>query len=167
MKLRAYRQRRSVELAELNITAFLNLMVVLVPFLLITAVFAQITVLELQLPDATSSQDAPNDGLGLEIRVLSDATLEIHTRKKGLIKQLPNVPGHFEKLGRILLAIKNKVPHEESIILRVSDTTPYNTLIQAMDTLRVTPQRINGQMVKVALFPNISLGHLPSQGELK
>ena len=41
--------------AELNITAFMNLMVILVPFLLITAVFSQVAILELNLP--TSSGD--------------------------------------------------------------------------------------------------------------
>ena len=43
--------KKRVEAAvELNITAFMNLMVILVPFLLITAVFSRITVLELNLP---------------------------------------------------------------------------------------------------------------------
>jgi len=36
---------------ELEITTFLNLMVVLVPFLLITAVFSRITILQLKLPE--------------------------------------------------------------------------------------------------------------------
>jgi biopolymer transport protein ExbD len=39
---------------ELNITAFMNLMVALVPFLLITAVFSRLTVLELNLPGSES-----------------------------------------------------------------------------------------------------------------
>ncbi len=34
----------------LNITAFMNLMVVLTPFLLITAVFSRMAILELNLP---------------------------------------------------------------------------------------------------------------------
>ncbi|MDH3417010.1 MAG: biopolymer transporter ExbD, partial [Gammaproteobacteria bacterium] len=36
--------------ADLNITAFMNLMVILVPFLLITAVFSRLAILELNLP---------------------------------------------------------------------------------------------------------------------
>ena len=42
--------RRKHPAAELNITAFMNLMVVLVPFLLMTAVFSHITILDLNLP---------------------------------------------------------------------------------------------------------------------
>ncbi|MBT8068417.1 MAG: biopolymer transporter ExbD, partial [Gammaproteobacteria bacterium] len=40
--------------AELNITAFMNLMVILVPFLLITAVFSRLAILELNLPGSSS-----------------------------------------------------------------------------------------------------------------
>ena len=36
-------------------TTFMNLMVVLVPFLLITAVFSRITIVELDLPSAQSA----------------------------------------------------------------------------------------------------------------
>ena len=40
-----FRRRRSRDTdVELNITAFLNLMVVLIPFLLINAVFAQVSI---------------------------------------------------------------------------------------------------------------------------
>ena len=48
--MRRSRHRRNKEPAELQITAFMNLMVVLVPFLLITAVFSQMAVLDLNLP---------------------------------------------------------------------------------------------------------------------
>ena len=44
------KHRKSREAPELDITAFLNLMVVLVPFLLISAVFSRITILELDMP---------------------------------------------------------------------------------------------------------------------
>ena len=44
------RRHRRKETAEMNITAFMNLMVILVPFLLITAVFSRLTILQLNLP---------------------------------------------------------------------------------------------------------------------
>jgi biopolymer transport protein ExbD len=43
-------RRHNHDTAELNITAFMNLMVILVPFLLITAVFSRLAILELNLP---------------------------------------------------------------------------------------------------------------------
>ncbi len=56
MARRHHYKRYAKEAPELNITTFLNLMVVLVPFLLITAVFSRITILELNLP--TGAGDA-------------------------------------------------------------------------------------------------------------
>ena len=47
-----YRARAKGDPAQLDITAFMNLMVILVPFLLITAVFSRIAVLDLSLPRA-------------------------------------------------------------------------------------------------------------------
>jgi biopolymer transport protein ExbD len=58
-------RRRHKEPAELDMTTFLNLMVVLVPFLLITAVFSRITIVELSLPSSSSAaraQRSPRSG---------------------------------------------------------------------------------------------------------
>ena len=47
-------RRQQQEAAELNITAFMNLMVILVPFLLITAVFSRLAILQLNLPGSST-----------------------------------------------------------------------------------------------------------------
>ncbi len=57
MYRRRHSRRRSAEAAELDMTTFLNLMVVLVPFLLIGAVFSRITIIELNLPSANGSAE--------------------------------------------------------------------------------------------------------------
>ena len=55
MRRRRSAGHRDREAVELNITAFMNLMVILVPFLLITAVFSQVAILELNLPTGESA----------------------------------------------------------------------------------------------------------------
>ena len=55
-------RRRAGEPAELDMTTFLNLMVVLVPFLLITAVFSRITIVELTLPSASDGTPRADKG---------------------------------------------------------------------------------------------------------
>lgn len=50
MSRRHHYRRKDKEVPELDITTFLNLMVVLIPFLLISAVFSRVTVLELDVP---------------------------------------------------------------------------------------------------------------------
>jgi biopolymer transport protein ExbD len=62
---------------ELNITAFLNLMVILVPFLLITAVFSQMTILELNLPPQKNQNQPQNQK--------KERNFEIIIRKNELI----------------------------------------------------------------------------------
>jgi biopolymer transport protein ExbD len=62
----AKRKRSKVVLAELDIKPFMNLMVVLIPMLLLSAEFAKVAVIDLKLPENRGSQTAtaqtsPND----------------------------------------------------------------------------------------------------------
>ena len=79
--------RREKAPSELDITPFMNLMVILVPFLLITAVFSRVTILDLYLPpESAAAVDKPR--LNLEV-VIRDAGLEV-ADGRGLIRHLPN-----------------------------------------------------------------------------
>ena len=80
--------------AALEITAFLNLIVVLVPFLLSTAVFSRMAVLQLTLPAQTSGVETLKGDLQLEIVVRPDA-LEVGDRIGGLmIRSCARAPAH-------------------------------------------------------------------------
>ena len=69
MRRRHHYRRRGAEQTELDMTTFLNLMVVLVPFLLITAVFSRITVVELSLPSTAGGAAAAVPTLRIEVVV--------------------------------------------------------------------------------------------------
>ena len=100
--------RRSLEATELNITAFMNMMVILVPFLLITAVFSQTAILELNLPGASSEPaESPEQTLQLETTV-REARLEVGDRNGGVLSIIDNVDGEYNltKLGDKLRAVK-------------------------------------------------------------
>ena len=107
MKRRLRRRSHLHEPADINITAFMNLMVILVPFLLITAVFSRITILELNLPAAGNSQSLEEQLFELEIIVRSHS-IEVGDRNGGLIKQLPATEsGHdFVQLSDLLQQVK-------------------------------------------------------------
>src|SRR5918911_3521187 len=77
--------------AHLEITAFINLIVVLVPFLLSTAVFTRLSVLDLTLPAQSSgaAEQLKADNLQLEVVIRRDA-LEVGDRIGGLIQRIPN-----------------------------------------------------------------------------
>ena len=69
---RHHYKRRTNEAPELDITTFLNLMVVLIPFLLITAVFSRLTIVELDLPSASAGNVTTEPNFRLEVIVRED-----------------------------------------------------------------------------------------------
>ena len=90
-----FRRRRSHDTeVELNITAFLNLMVVLIPFLLINAVFAQVSILQLDLPavndSSTPSEDDEKDKLVLEVLIYGDRYEVVDRKSSAVLKIVQN-----------------------------------------------------------------------------
>ena len=76
MRRHHHYRRVKAQPSELDMTTFLNLMVVLVPFLLITAVFSRITIVELNMPSASGGPAAEDLALRIEVIVRSEG-LEI------------------------------------------------------------------------------------------
>lgn len=168
---RRWRKKITGEPAEINITAFMNLMVILVPFLLITAVFSRITILELNLPTegAPSKQAAKDDKeqLQLEVIVRRDV-IEIGDRKRGLLKSVPVAAdgSHLQQVSDMLQQIKARFPDKKDITLLLETDTPYDRLVEMMDTLRVVRVERDGETVMAELFPAISIGDAPA-GKLR
>ncbi|MFV8781520.1 ExbD/TolR family protein [Microbulbifer sp. SA54] len=79
--MRSRRHGRNKEAPELDITAFLNLMVVLVPFLLVSAVFSRVTILELNMPSGAGGGAPDNPSVTVEVVVRKDA-LEVSDGEK-------------------------------------------------------------------------------------
>ena len=148
----------------MNITAFMNLMVILVPFLLITAVFSRLTILELNLPAANAGkQEAERPSLQLEIVVRRNA-LEVANRGARPII-IGNKDNHYDlqALARLLQKIKGRFPRQDSATLLLEPAIAYDTLVQVMDTVRTTQVKQAGSTVQAALFPAISIGDAPLQ----
>ena len=157
--MRRVRSRSRSKLAvELDITAFMNLIVILVPFLLTTAVFTRVAVLQLNLPAAARAVDELKPDFELEITIRPDA-LEVGDRGKGLVQRFPNTATGYDypALSRLLQEIKTRFPNKvEATILSESDTA-YDTLVQVMDTVRIAKAATEKATV-YELFPEISVG---------
>ena len=79
--------------AELDITSFMNLMIVLVPVLLLGMVFSQITVLDLKLPDAAASEASPDKPVKKEIElVIRKDGMVVNYPRGILLKRIPKIP---------------------------------------------------------------------------
>lgn len=154
-----HRRRRSPT-SELQITAFMNLMVVLVPFLLITAVFSQMAVLELALPEPASEsaeEQPPDPGLRVEIREQAVVVLDSDGPLQRL-ERLEDGSVDTEALSGLLAEIKTRLPKEESITLLLEPEVPYEDLVTVMDTVRLNPEEPDQPM-----FPDIAIGEARSE----
>ncbi|MGB5405482.1 MAG: biopolymer transporter ExbD [Thiogranum sp.] len=163
---RHWRKKHLSEPAEVNITAFMNLMVILVPFLLITAVFSRITILELNLPtpgspNQTSKQDE-SEKLQLEV-IVRQQSVEIGDLKRGLLKLVAVAPdgGHLQQVSDTLQEIKARFPDKLDVTLLLEADIPYERLVEMMDTLRVAQVKQDDEIVVAELFPAISIGDAP------
>ena len=160
--MKARRLRK--EAAHLEITAFINLIVVLVPFLLSTAVFTRLSVIDLALPAQTSGQleQLKAEDLKLEIVVRADA-LEVGDRIGGLIQRIPfTATGPDVKaLQTLMQQIKTKFPDKADATVLAEPNTPYDTLVRVMDVVRAGHLMQGDKLVKAELFPSISIGDAP------
>lgn len=165
--MKRVRKKMVKEAVELNITAFLNLMVILVPFLLITAVFSRITILELNLP-AKNSQAAQQEQIKLQLELLvRPENFEIRDANLGRIKYLERSGDsiNWKAFSNILVEIKTRFPEEQNITLLLDRRVNYRTLIQVMDRVRSADVVNVTEVETVELFPNISIGDAPEIDE--
>ncbi|VAW68095.1 hypothetical protein MNBD_GAMMA09-2415 [hydrothermal vent metagenome] len=161
--MKLVRRKLVKEDTELNITAFLNLMVILVPFLLITAVFSRVTILELNLPAKNAlSKQQETIKLQLEL-VVRKHSFEIRDANLGRIKYFPRseTETNWQAFTDVLVEIKTRFPEEQSITLMLEPKINYKTLIKVMDRVRFADVLEFTSVVTVELFPNVSIGDAP------
>ncbi|HEY9181558.1 MAG TPA: biopolymer transporter ExbD [Gammaproteobacteria bacterium] len=159
------RRQRHKEAEELNITAFMNLMVVLTPFLLITAVFSRLAILELNLPAGQSQASADEPpGFQLEITV-REAGIEVGDRNAGTLSRIEKVGGDYrlDELSAYLARVKAQFPDKIDATVLLEPEISYQTLVAVMDRVRVAETRdpADNRVVKSDLFPEVSIGDAP------
>jgi len=153
------RQRIAVrEAATIDLTAFLSLMVILVPFLLVTAVFTQTTILELQPQRGEGSQHSASDPLQLQV-VLRQEAIEVNylalARPIGIDRTADGEA--VVALAALAADLKGRYPGSLEATLLVEPQISYDMVVQVLDALRT---RLPGleQGDGQELFPLIALG---------
>ena len=164
LKKRRHAHRRD---AELNVTAFMNLMIVLVPVLLLSLVFTHTTVIDLNFPAGESSGELDPDLVHLEVVVRDDA-LVVADGRGGVIKRLPKVEGahDFQGLSLVMQEVKRRMPEKRDIVVLLEAQTSYQTLVSVMDRVRSYPTMQAMSVVQAELFPVISLGDSPVKASI-
>jgi len=163
MARRRHYRRTDKEPPELNITTFLNLMVVLVPFLLITAVFSRLTIMELNLPTGAGAAAPAEVKMTVEV-IVRDKGLEISNGRTVLARFPKQDDAYdFKSLSEYLIKIKAKYPDKTDATVLMEPNIEYDYLVKVMDAVRSAEVRQVGkeEIEKVALFPDISIGDAP------
>ena len=157
------KHRKLDQQAELDITAFMNLMIVLVPVLLLSMVFSQTAVLDLNFP-ALDDTKLPQDSEDLQLQlIIREDSLTLADTKQGLIRKIQNSDqGYdFDSLVKLLQQLKNRFPEKTDITLLLGEEIDYQTLVTAMDLTRSYETVVAASVVNAELFPDISIGDAP------
>ena len=160
---RHHYRRRTGGSSELDMTTFLNLMVVLVPFLLITAVFSRITIVELSLPSSNSGTAPTEASFRVEV-IVRGGELEL-TNGTAVIATIPKLDGDYdlETLSELVMSLKRDHPDTDDASVLLEPDIAYDHLIQVMDVVRSAqlPGADGDTSTRVALFTDIAVGDAP------
>ncbi len=147
---------------DLNIVPMIDMMVILVFFLIFTAVFSKTNILQLNLPANASA--APLDlpkGLKLEV-IIRPNDLVVNDRNSGPLKVLDNTPTGYDLdgLSEYMRRVKATYPQMTDATVLPGPNVDYDTLVQVMDTVRVYQLPV-APFSKAELFPDIAIGDAP------
>src|SRR5690606_24405655 len=158
---------------ELDITSFMNLMIVLVPVLLMSMVFSHTTVLDLKLPELAASADAaqPSEEQQLELVIYPDY-MDVNYPAGTRLKRIEQKDGtyNFKLLSLVLQEVKRQlresgIQKKDIMVLSQADTD-YQTIVSVMDTVRSFKAIVAADVVDAELFPDISLGDAPAADQV-
>jgi biopolymer transport protein ExbD len=174
--------RRVRKPAELLLVPMIDIFTVLVTFLLMTAVFSRITIVELDLPSSASG-GITEPAFRLEVIVRKEG-FEL-TNGSALIATIPTVNGEYDlkTLSELALSLKRDYPDADNASVLLEPDIAYDHLIQVMDAIRSTevatvtdpkvtdlegagPQpeakeTADPKPTRVALFTDIAVGDAP------
>ena len=170
-----YRRRSKISL-ELDVTTFLNLMVALIPFLLITAVFSRVAIVELNLPSLSGGAGTTKPEFRVEV-IVREGGLEIGDGTT-VFAAIPKKNGDYdlERLSELMVSLKQDYPESDAASVLLEGAIPYDYLIQVMDAVRTVELPADADVqatiaaagtntpasyVPHALFTQISVGDAP------
>ncbi len=162
------KHKRLVQQAELDITAFMNLMIVLVPVLLLSMVFSHTAVLDLNFPVSQEQLQSLDDEDDFQLQViLRKDAIVVASSKSGLLSRIPVIQDgyDFSRLSDFLKAVKLRKPEKRDVTILLEPGIEYQHLVTAMDTSRSYKAVVAANLVDAELFPEVSIGDAPEIGE--
>ncbi|WP_444994130.1 ExbD/TolR family protein [Aliikangiella sp. IMCC44359] len=157
-------KKNNLEDAELDVTAFMNLMIVLVPVMLLSLTFTQITVHEISLPSLSpSTESAQEKPSQLEVMLTVQDGIKVFYPGNVLIQTIPMKSVNdtqefdFAYLSLVLQKVKEQLAEKRDILILSEPGIDYQTLVSAMDTVKSHKTVVAASLVEIELFPEIAL----------
>jgi biopolymer transport protein ExbD len=130
---------KDVEAFDLDLTPFMNIFMVLVPFLAVMAVFTKVAVLDFSLPPAVvqnATNPVENKELDVSVVITDEGFRIVGTGKK--LDLVPKLRGQYqlEQLRALLKAVKFEYPSQKNLVLVLAPEVLYDDVIHFMDVCR-------------------------------
>lgn len=161
LKYKSKHDKNKIE--DVDVTSFMNLMIVLVPVLLLSMTFTQTTLLELKLPDLTGGTGVSADPQAkLEVEI-TDSGFHVYYPETTLIQHIPMLESDYgadydyEQLSLVIQAMKQQLTDKRDILLRSELNIDYQSIVATMDVLKSYKTVVAASVVEIELFPEISL----------
>ncbi|MBL4866479.1 MAG: biopolymer transporter ExbD [Pseudomonadales bacterium] len=157
-------KRKPLDEAELDVTSFMNLMIVLVPVLLLSLTFTHVTVLELNLPQLSGGGSVSDQNQSQLEVVVKNTGFSVYYPAEVLVKEIPaTVVGgvtiqDYTLLSQVMQELKKELVDKRDVLIRSEGEVDYQNLVTTMDVVKSYKAVITASLVEIELFPEISLG---------
>lgn len=132
---RRRRSARAVVQEDLEILPLMNLFVVLIPMLLLSAVFLEMSVIHVGLPSDEAPQKPAEERLGLAV-LIGDEAWVVKGRKLAPQVILREGEDADARLRAALADVSERFPEDHDVVVRSGPRTRYEDIVQVMDASR-------------------------------
>ncbi len=159
------KRRHGAKVSELGLIPFMNLILILIPALLISASLTEVAVIDAAYPDVgggCEENPGPDPGFEVSVRVTEqgftvrsrNGSETSGTRDRQLEIALdPRGEYAFGLLRAHLRRLKNENPDARALTLSADDGIAYGTMVRVMDATR--------EDAHSALFPDLAISMTP------
>lgn len=133
-----HRRFRDVVAGDVDLLPLMNLFVALVPMLLVSAVFLNITVIEMKAPgdaEALARADQAREELGLSVTIAAGRYVVEGNGVRTVSVQRDD-PAAADRLGAALAAIAGEHPDNRDVMIVSPADTRYEDIVRVMDIAR-------------------------------
>ena len=174
MRRLRFRDTSSEATFDLNLAPMMDMMVSIIPFMLLSATFLQLTLISSPLPVPVAKaleQDRSKDKREVTIKLSMSQSKDMNLEVKdvsGVVSKfsVPKTSGEFDYkiLHKKLVEVKQKFPTVFRVELNPESSVDYNSIVKVMDASRdmsgSDPKIKIGGADTPLLFPDVILGNV-------